>query len=391
MVFGGVPRNIMKVMQLIVICIVFIVNFLKETITKVLDFQSVVLKINSVTLMKNKIYQVLILLLLPLLTLSQEAAKLLTSTKFNNGDLIPEAKTASEWEQLSMSNQPVFMKKVLDGTAYYFYNWYAVSDIRGIVNEKWMIPKQKEIVIWNSYAPIEIVPIGIVSEQGAFTKVSNQQYYWTTSEYNEKEKRESAVSFSISVLNNTVIELKQAYKQEGFLVCIFNSEFVKDSYTNLIDYKLNLNGELNSNLIKNESKIENQTSKNKYTNQNSIQIEKLKIGQFYEGGYIFYLDNSGEHGLVCLSYKFSKFNWFDAHNLFKKSNEFGFKDWRLPNSFELDLIYNQRVSLGIFEKSYFWTNESEGLKIAKVVDFRNGKLTMDYKKNVNFFLAVRSF
>jgi uncharacterized protein (TIGR02145 family) len=168
--------------------------------------------------MKKIIYQVLFLLFIPFLSFSQEPAKLLTSTKFNNGEPIPEAKTSIDWEKLSMSNQPVFMKKIIDGYEYYFYNWYAITDIRGVVDNKFMIPDQYMLQIWNAYSPLPIEPIGIISEQGYFTKVSDQQYFWTTSEYFEKSKYESAVSVSISRSNTGEAELKQAYKQEGLLV-----------------------------------------------------------------------------------------------------------------------------------------------------------------------------
>jgi uncharacterized protein (TIGR02145 family) len=97
------------------------------------------------------------------------------------------------------------------------------------------------MVIWNAYTPIDITPIGIVNEQGAYTKVTDQQYFWTTSEYNEKAKRESAVSFSISTVNNYEIELKQAYKQEGFLVLVIEKEkmsiAIKEAAKLLVDAK----------------------------------------------------------------------------------------------------------------------------------------------------------
>jgi uncharacterized protein (TIGR02145 family) len=248
--------------------------------------------------MKNIIYQVLFLLFFPLLSFSQEQVKLLTSTKFNNGEQIPEAKTASEWEQLSMSNQPVFMKKLVNGTEFYFYNWYAISDNRGIVNEKWMIPCQNEIIIWNAYSPIEITPIGIISEQGAFTKVSDQQYFWTTSEYFEKGKRESAVSVSIS--NSTIgeTELKQAYKQEGFLVLVVETEKMKATTKSVAQTILN-NNKISSPIASQPTKIEKENETNKMkpkvidSNNKTVSIgsqiwmsENLNVDRFRNGDLI---------------------------------------------------------------------------------------------------------
>jgi uncharacterized protein (TIGR02145 family) len=226
--------------------------------------------------MKDKI-TILIFVILTSFLKSQVPYKILTSTNFNNGDLIPEAKTASEWEQQSMSNQPVFMKKMVQGTEYYFYNWYAVSDNRGVINEKWMIPNQSEIIIWNAYSPIEIVPIGIVSEQGAFTKVTDQNYFWTTSEYNEKGKRESAVSVSIS--NSTIgeTELKQAYKQEGFLVLVVEKEkmsiAIKEAAKLMLDVKKS-----SSTIVNNTTKTETKTNSTIGNTTTSKDYKTLKIG-----------------------------------------------------------------------------------------------------------------
>jgi hypothetical protein len=197
----------------------------------------------------------------------------LTTTLFSNGEPISEAKTQAEWEQLSMNNQPVLMKKNIEGKEYFFYNWYAISDKRQLVDEKWMIPNQNEIVIWNAYSPIEIVPVGIISEQGAFTKVTDQNYFWTSSEYTDKGKRESAVSFSISTVNNNEIELKQAYKQEGFLVLVIE----KEKMSNAIKEAAKLLGDakrLSSTIINNTTKTEtNSTNGNNPSNQASTSVK----------------------------------------------------------------------------------------------------------------------
>ncbi len=224
-------------------------------------------------IMKNKI-TILVFVILTYYTNSQVPHKLLTSITFNNGEPIPEAKTFTDWEKFSMSNQPVFIKKLVNGTEYYFYNWYAVSDNRGVINEKWIIPNQSEIIIWNAYSPIEIVPVGIVSEQGDFSKVTDQNYFWTTSEYNEKGKRESAVSFSISTVNNDEIELKQAYKQEGFLVLVVEKEkmsiAIKEAAKLMLDVKKS-----SSTIVNNTTKTETNSTKGSTTTTKDYKTVKI--------------------------------------------------------------------------------------------------------------------
>ncbi len=313
--------------------------------------------------MKNIIYQVLFLLFIPFLSFSQEPAKLLTSTKFSNGEPIPEAKTASEWEQLSMSNQPVFMKKLVNGTEYYFYNWYAVSDIRGIVIENWMIPCQNEIIIWNAYSPIEIVPIGIVSEQGAFTKVTDQQYFWTNSEYPNKSKRESAVSVSISNITIGETELKQAYKQEGFLVLVIESEKMK-SITKSVAQSI-LNNNISSPIASQPTKIEKESDTNKRktkvidSNNKTVSIgsqiwmpENLNVDRFRNGDLIpeaktatdwelagknnqpawCYYDNDPANGE-----KYGKlYNWFAVND----SRGLAPAGWKIPKDYDWSILIN---------------------------------------------------
>ena len=64
--------------------------------------------------------------------------------RFNNGDLIPEAKTASEWERAGLEKRPAWCYPNNDinlgRTNGKLYNWYAVSDSRGIAPVGWRVP-----------------------------------------------------------------------------------------------------------------------------------------------------------------------------------------------------------------------------------------------------------
>jgi uncharacterized protein (TIGR02145 family) len=68
---------------------------------------------------------------------------------FLNGDLIPQAKTAEEWENAGKNNEPAWCYYDNDGSngAKYgkLYNWYAVNDPRGLAPEGYHIPSNTEL------------------------------------------------------------------------------------------------------------------------------------------------------------------------------------------------------------------------------------------------------
>jgi uncharacterized protein (TIGR02145 family) len=74
----------------------------------------------------------------------------LNVTSFQNGDIIPEAKTNAEWEKARAGNQPVWCYYNSDpdnGKKYgKLYNWFAVVDARGLCPDGWHIPSDEE---WN--------------------------------------------------------------------------------------------------------------------------------------------------------------------------------------------------------------------------------------------------
>jgi uncharacterized protein (TIGR02145 family) len=68
--------------------------------------------------------------------------------KFRNGDPIPEAKTAEEWERAGRREQPAwcyYENNTANGTTYgKLYNWYAVNDPRGLAPEGFHVPSYNE-------------------------------------------------------------------------------------------------------------------------------------------------------------------------------------------------------------------------------------------------------
>jgi uncharacterized protein (TIGR02145 family) len=74
---------------------------------------------------------------------------------FQNGDPIPQAKNAEEWTKMGYSEKPAWCYCNFDpayGKVYgKLYNWYAVTDSRGLAPSGWRIPNDedfKEMILY---------------------------------------------------------------------------------------------------------------------------------------------------------------------------------------------------------------------------------------------------
>ena len=69
--------------------------------------------------------------------------------KFRNGDIIPEAKTNEEWKKANENKQPAWCYYGNDltyGEKYgKLYNWYAVTDQRGLAPEGYLDEKKIDL------------------------------------------------------------------------------------------------------------------------------------------------------------------------------------------------------------------------------------------------------
>jgi len=162
---------------------------------------------------------------------------------------------------------------------------------------------------------------------------------------------------------------------------------------------------------------------------------QLAIGDFHEGGVIFYLDETGEHGLIS-SVAGQGFNieWgcpnavdFGANGLEigtgaqntidildrcdtiniaadlcdTYENE-GFDDWFLPSKDELEALYQQRVIVedialeqedgGIFYDSQYWSSSHESGNTVWTQSFTTyGNTDIVFKDTEHYVRAIRSF
>lgn len=100
-------------------------------------------------------------------------ARNLNLDKFRNGDPIPEAKTEEEWDKANKNQKPAwsyYNNNSVNGDPYgKLYNWYAVSDPRGLAPEGWKIPSDED---WSELTDF----LGGESVAGEKMKFTN---FWT--------------------------------------------------------------------------------------------------------------------------------------------------------------------------------------------------------------------
>ena len=75
-------------------------------------------------------------------------SKNLNSVRFNNGDLISQAKTPEEWREFNKEKRPAWcyvnFNPATSESMGKIYNWYAVNDSRGLAPKGWKIPSSNE-------------------------------------------------------------------------------------------------------------------------------------------------------------------------------------------------------------------------------------------------------
>jgi uncharacterized protein (TIGR02145 family) len=143
----------------------------------------------------------------------------LNTSKFRNGDEILEVKTNADWEKASREKKAAWCYydfNAKNGETYgKLYNWFAVSDPRGIapkgwhiaINDEWNLLKDgltssegeagkflKNIKGWKggdkatNASGFSAFPSGITYWQGAFAFEKTHAYFWTASPLTPKKE-----------------------------------------------------------------------------------------------------------------------------------------------------------------------------------------------------------
>jgi uncharacterized protein (TIGR02145 family) len=177
----------------------------------------------------------------------------LNTNEFSNGDAIFEAKTAKEWQEKTSAGQPVccFADFNSDNGKIYgrLYNWYAVSDARGLCPDGWRVPTDKDFQelrtflgdddgnklksddpkFWKQLEREFInesgfggLPGGAVTFEGVFVQIGAGGFWWTATENEQDSKRSTA--YYLGIMDGQIDAIRRPYdKQLGFSVrCIKN-------------------------------------------------------------------------------------------------------------------------------------------------------------------------
>ncbi len=158
----------------------------------------------------------------------------------------------------------------------------------------------------------------------------------------------------------------------------------------------------------------------------------LTIGQNYQGGIIFWLDATGQHGLIAATTDQSGgIQWYNTRNRYTGTTGDGlyagamntaiiiatqmadnqpgnfaakvcadysvtvggvtYGDWYLPSKYELNLLYAQKVAVGGFANVYYWSSSEYNDNDAWVWNFGSGGQSLYLKATTFRVRAVRAF
>jgi len=121
-------------------------------------------------------------------------------------------------------------------------------------------------------------------------------------------------------------------------------------------------------------------------------MNKLNIGDEFQGGIIFYLDDSNEHGLIVSKQDLSgTADWDEAIKFCMDHRAGGFEDWRLPSIEELNLLYLNKDETGNFERFSYWSATEYAQHFAWFQNFYNGMQENDFKDNTCYVRPIRHF
>jgi hypothetical protein len=108
----------------------------------------------------------------------------------------------------------------------------------------------------------------------------------------------------------------------------------------------------------------------------SFAVNAQEVGEIYEGGYIFQINDDGS-GLVADLEDLGSMAWQPAKSAAMNSTSQGYNDWFMPSKPQLQLMYSTigqgSSNIGGFINEWYWSStQTGGNSLAWVVGFFNG-------------------
>lgn len=155
-------------------------------------------------------------------------------------------------------------------------------------------------------------------------------------------------------------------------------------------------------------------------------VSDFKVGDRYKGGIIFYIDNTGQHGLIAAPEdQSSSIHWGNTlvveygskvteeaigtglsnTNLIVTSQGAGsyaaklcddlvlngFDDWYLPSKVELNEMYKNRTVIGGFSNGNYWSSSAMTSQYSWFQNFNNGDAYYSGNDYTYYVRAIRAF
>ena len=121
-------------------------------------------------------------------------------------------------------------------------------------------------------------------------------------------------------------------------------------------------------------------------------MNKLNNGDEFQGGIIFHLDETNEHGLIVSKQDLSATaDWDEAIKFCTDYRAGGFDDWRLPTIDELARVYKNKDQVGSFVRFSYWSSTEYAEHFAWFLHFYTGDRDNDFKDNTCYVRAIRAF
>src|SRR5690554_3183604 len=158
----------------------------------------------------------------------------------------------------------------------------------------------------------------------------------------------------------------------------------------------------------------------------------LAIGDSHQGGIIFWLDATGQHGLIAATAdQNTGIQWYNGTYRYtgtagdglyagamntamivatqmadNQSGSFAAKvcadysvtvggvtygDWYLPSKYELNLLYLQKIAVGGFASASYWSSTENYNISAWILSFDDGVQSIIGKSNAGYVRAIRAF